>query len=92
MPNKKNSKYCRVCGLSQEDLPWGEDGKTPSFEICHCCGVEFGYEDSSVDCVKRFRADWILKGSNWFDDKEKPPNWNLKEQLKNIPEEFREEI
>lgn len=39
-----NSFYCRVCGLYLGYQPWGEDGKTPSYEICPCCGVEFGYE------------------------------------------------
>jgi len=30
---------CRVCGLEQDDTPWGEDGKTASFNICDCCAV-----------------------------------------------------
>jgi len=25
---------CRVCGLYIDDLPWGEDGNCPTYEIC----------------------------------------------------------
>jgi hypothetical protein len=38
---------CRVCGLDQQSPPWGVDGKSPTYAICDCCGVEFGYEDST---------------------------------------------
>lgn len=37
--------FCRVCGLYIEDEPWGKDGSCPTYEICSCCGVEFGNED-----------------------------------------------
>jgi len=80
--------HCRVCGLYYDDLPWGEDGATPIFEICPCCGVEFGYEDRTYETVKMFREKWLLAGSKWFMQKEKPLEWNLEEQLRNIPEEF----
>ena len=37
--------YCRICGYRLGFEPWGDDGKTPTYEICPCCGVEFGNED-----------------------------------------------
>lgn len=58
----KEIRYCRVCGLKYEEPPWGFDGKTPSFEICQCCGVEFGYEDATVVGVNRYRKKWISSG------------------------------
>jgi hypothetical protein len=79
---------CRICGLLQEDPPWGEDDKTPSFEICACCGVEFGYEDINFVSIRNYRARWLEEGAEWFDVKAKPMEWNLEEQLKNIPSEF----
>ncbi|PBC22211.1 hypothetical protein CK226_16405 [Mesorhizobium sp. WSM4311] len=44
--NPQGKFKCRVCGLDQSpDMPWGESGGEPSYAICSCCGVEFGYED-----------------------------------------------
>lgn len=87
MENKENY-YCRVCGLEQVDPPWGEDEKNPSFEICECCGVEFGYEDSLIQGVKKYRQEWLNKRANWHEPKYQPQDWDLKSQLTNIPEKF----
>ena len=81
---------CRVCGLRQEDAPWGPDGKIPTHEICDCCGVEFGYEDSSVKSALNYRNEWLKEGARWFRPKAKPSNWNLEKQLTCIPNAFRE--
>ena len=81
--HKNEKNICKVCGLFQEEPPWGDDGNSPSFEICDCCGVEFGYEDSTTESIKRFRENWIASGVNWFNSKEKPDQWSLGEQLKN---------
>lgn len=61
-----NSFYCRVCGLYLGYQPWGEDGKTPSYEICPCCGVEFGYEDDSKSSIQAYREQWIRNDCQWF--------------------------
>jgi hypothetical protein len=62
---------CPVCfygGLTEN--PWDED--SPSFEICPCCGVEFGYDDFSLDETERARKQavlrklWEAKGFPWF--------------------------
>lgn len=89
--NNKNimiQHNCRVCGFYNEDPPWGEDGNSPTYEICSCCGVEHGNEDYSIPSVKVYRSEWINKGAIWFNKKEKPPVWDLTEQMKNIPKEF----
>lgn len=88
MPSDTYIHNCRVCGLFLEDPPWGNDGKTPLYEFCPCCGVEFGYQDSSLEGTKRFRKQWIENGMKWDDEKQKPDNWDPKEQFKNIPTEF----
>jgi hypothetical protein len=79
-------KYtCQVCGYPElEEAPWGEDGKTASFNICPCCGVEFGYEDITEEGMSNFRNKWIGSGGKWFNEKMRPENWDMKEQLKNI--------
>lgn len=79
---------CKVCGLKQASLPWGADNKTPSFEICACCGVEFGYEDSTLIAIKKYREEWINNGAKWFKPKETPLLWSLENQLMMIPKEY----
>ena len=89
MGNDKGSHYCRVCGLDQGEPPWGEYGDCPTFGICFCCGVEFGYQDCFPEDVERYRNEWLAKGAPWRDPEEKPDNWSLEEQMKNIPDEFK---
>ncbi|OLY94437.1 hypothetical protein [Cnuella takakiae] len=84
MEDLKKDFRCRVCGLEQIEKPWGDDGATPSFEICDCCGVEFGYEDSTELSIKRYREDWLRRGGEWFDKKAKPIDWSLDEQIKYV--------
>jgi hypothetical protein len=79
---------CRVCGLYINELPWEEDGQSPTYEICPCCGVEFGNEDYTIESIKKYRTEWIQTGAKWFSPKEKPFIWNIESQLQNIPKEF----
>ncbi len=81
-----NKFVCRVCGNPQADPPWGEDNQSPTYEICDCCGVEFGYGDCTPKAIKVFRDRWLVTGGNWKYPKYKPDNWSLEEQMKNIPE------
>lgn len=80
---------CRVCGLYSNDLPWGVEGNCPTYEICPCCGVEFGNEDYTISSTRQYREKWLSEGGNWFEPKEKPEKWDKEEQFKNIPKEFR---
>ncbi len=84
-----NMPICRICGHSSENFPWGEDGKSPSFQICSCCGVQFGKEDDTLESIKEYRAGWISKGGKWFVKNETPEGWNIETQMKNIPNEFK---
>jgi hypothetical protein len=83
------SYYCRVCGLRQDFQPWGEHDKTPTFETCVCCGVNFGCEDCNKEFIWKFRDEWVKNGGNWTDLGKKPSNWSLEEQMKNIPEKYK---
>ena len=80
-----HNHHCRVCGYYLDDPPWAEDGHTPTYEICPCCAVEFGYEDYTVESAKQYRENWIRKGVIWFDPEQKPVAWDLQAQLKNVP-------
>ena len=79
---------CRVCGLYIEDATWGEDNKTPTYEICPCCGVEFGNEDYTLESTRIYRFNWIKSGAKWFSRKEQPLNWRVEDQFKFIPEDW----
>ncbi len=80
--------HCRVCGLLQDEPPWGDDGKSPNFVICPCCGTEFGYEDCSPDAARRARAEWISRGGDWFSPAARPDNWSRAAELKMVPAQF----
>jgi hypothetical protein len=80
---------CRVCGAAQDDYPWGKDGKTPSFDICSCCGTEFGYEDATLNAILRKRKLWIDSGGKWLRPEHMPKDWDLEESLRTIPIEFK---
>lgn|ERR1035437_6614315 len=84
-----NTHECRICGYYVNDFPWGEDGRSPSFQICSCCGVQFGKEDDTLESIKEYRAGWISKGGKWFAKNETPEDWDIETQMKNIPNEFK---
>lgn len=92
MTEIKYTQVCRVCGYYDPDyleyFPWGENGCVPSYDICECCGVEFGYEDWILESIRHYRAEWLAGGTKWFVPKSKPEDWNLEEQLKQIPPQF----
>lgn len=79
---------CRICGLEQKSPTWDEEGSS-SYNICHCCGVEFGIQDTPYDGVVEYREEWIQNGAQWSSPKMKPDGWDLEKQLKNIPEKWR---
>lgn len=76
---------CRVCGAYYAGYyPWGKDGQTPTFDICQCCGVEFGFEDFTPESIEVYQEEWIARGPVWYDAKTRPENWDAAKQLENI--------
>jgi hypothetical protein len=84
----KENYLCRICGLRHPHPPWGDDGHAPSFEICDCCGAEFGYHDATIQAIRNYRDRWLSEGAIWFISNEKPNEWSLEDQLKQIPNRF----
>lgn len=76
-PEKRLVRYCPLCGYGPfpEPLPTVDELRA-SFEICPCCGCEYGYSDTRV-----YREAWLARGAPWRDEREKPENWDLSEQL-----------
>lgn len=84
----KKDNHCRVCGYGLPIPPWGADGRSPTWEICPCCGTEFGYEDCTPTSTRSAREKWIANGKKWFDATKKPANWSFDSQSEDIPDEF----
>jgi hypothetical protein len=84
---KKNKYICPVCGYDDlNEAPYKDyDAKTAaSFEICPCCGTEFGYTDDEISWLE-LRKRWIKSGHNWFSKTtKKPKKWSYASQLLNI--------
>jgi hypothetical protein len=84
-------QFCRVCGIKydHDHWPWGDDNKTGSFEICICCGVTFGYQDTLPSSARKFRENWISGGMIWRRIELRPANWGWQSQFDNIPNDFK---
>lgn len=83
-----DSYTCRVCGFHWEEKPWGEDGHSPTYAICPCCGVEWGNEDYCLESIRKFRSEWVGKGCQWFDIRQRPSDWDYQIQLRNVDANF----
>jgi len=76
---------CPVCGYTDgEFLPWGESGEDPSFDICPCCGVEYGYEDFTVESAAKYRLAWLRRGPKPFRPSIEFRDWDWAVQMRNI--------
>lgn len=82
----KEKNICPICGFDGLEEPY----QLGSFDICPCCGIEFGYEDSVPRAEylperwAHLRNKWKEKGYRWSFEEYKPQNWNLNDQLKNL--------
>jgi hypothetical protein len=73
--------------------PWSHPGPPPyerwygdpSYEVCPCCGFEFGNDDNpgtaAPSSFERYRQEWIAAGCPWLDPSQRPAGWRLEEQL-----------
>lgn len=85
---------CPVCGYPDQieaDLDTQWQALVSSYDICSCCGTEFGLDvrGASLEAVKqsihRRRAEWISEGHPWFFKQESPPkSWDWRAQLRTI--------
>lgn len=62
----------------------------PSYEVCGCCGFEFGNDDepgtAQPTSFEEHLTDWIAGGCVWFDAALRPNDWSLAAQLDGIGE------
>lgn len=61
---RTHGNMCLVCGLVGLEAPAYDSHGCASFEICSCCGTEFGYDDATRSHAE-LRAAWIEGGMKW---------------------------
>lgn len=72
---------CRYDGLREP--PYNEEGQG-SYEICVCCGFQFGNDDypEKEPAYRMWRTKWVENGCKWFSKKTQPPkHWCADKQL-----------
>ena len=82
----KRKKYmCPVCGFDSLAEPAFDEHGLPSYEVCPCCGFEFGFDSSNEPAAfARYRNKWLESGAVWFISRMKPKAWDKLKQLKNL--------
>jgi hypothetical protein len=75
---------CPVCGYNGLDTPSYDGFGNPSYDICDCCGTQFGYHDHSTSFAV-LRDRWIAKGMPWHSRAvAPPPGWDPVQQLRSL--------
>jgi hypothetical protein len=70
-----NYYTCPVCGFGGMLYPPND------YNICSCCGTEFGLDDVEIT-HRELRREWLRNGAPWFSDELPPPfGWNPFVQL-----------
>ena len=61
--------------------PYCQHFGNPSYEVCACCGFEFGNDDDPGTrppvSFSAYRAEWIADGAPWFDPSKKLTGWTV---------------
>lgn len=81
---------CLVCGFDKLKNPIYDNNDNGTYEICVCCGFQYGYDDFPNKQVSyvNWREKWIKNGYKWFSNSTpKPKDWNPKLQLQKFFDE-----
>lgn len=67
------------------DPPYSKYFGDASYDVCPCCGFEFGNDDEpgtgKPTTFEEYLHDWIGAGCEWFLPEKRPENWDLGRQL-----------
>ncbi|NOU93104.1 hypothetical protein GC093_07655 [Paenibacillus sp. LMG 31456] len=74
---------CPVCGYDELKQPPYDEKGNESFDVCLCCGFEFGVDDM-LFTFEAYRKEWLSNGAKWFFANIQSDNWSVDDQLKNI--------
>ena len=87
LETKPYEKIPEKVNYSEISPPYSKIWGQPSYEVCDCCGFEFGFDDepgegAEPETFEKYLANWAREGCNWFSPDERPVNWSLEVQLK----------
>lgn len=88
-PGPEWETVCRVCGYDDGVDAFWEAGWPNEGNICDCCGNEPSVGDTSVMGLRNYRGYWLGQGAPWSSPNYRPKDWDILEQVKNIPSEWR---
>lgn len=77
---------CPVCGFDglEEKALDNETWKDYyTYEVCPCCDTEFGFDNYKFS-YSTLRTNWFKNGASFKYLEDKPEDWNLENQLKNL--------
>ncbi|HSI13899.1 MAG TPA: hypothetical protein VK961_17770 [Chthoniobacter sp.] len=77
---------CPVCGWPELHEPPRSASGAASFELCPCCGFEFGFDDDDQGLTyEQARTRWIAGGMKWWSSsRPAPAEWNASRQLARV--------
>ncbi|WP_206171040.1 hypothetical protein [Phragmitibacter flavus] len=77
---------CPVCGFANLKEPPRAASGGGSYEICPCCGFQFGVDDDDRGLTdEQAREAWVAKGMPWKSKSRKAPEgWDAAEQVQNF--------
>lgn len=78
--------HCPVCGYMYLSRPPHGSTGGASYEICPCCGIQFGYDDDDLGVsYSNWLEKWISNGMTWFSKSVPPPEgWSAIDQKNNM--------
>ena len=84
---RKTYQHCPICGYplfdGNPDQFVENMALHVSYNICECCGCEFGLDDTP-----EYRFAWIKGGFKWLYPEKKPAGWDPKQQFRNCDPEW----
>jgi len=77
---------CPVCGFDGLEEPPTTPECGDSYEICSCCGFQFGVSDGDRGFTyEGWRQAWISNGMRWWStSRAAPPGWDPVAQLRRV--------
>ncbi|HSE22875.1 MAG TPA: hypothetical protein VLB68_14505 [Pyrinomonadaceae bacterium] len=78
--------FCPVCGFDGLDEPPYSQSGVGLYEICPCCGFQFGVTDDNQGIsFHEWREAWIERGTPWTSLWRTAPNgWDPLAQLRGL--------
>jgi rubredoxin len=66
--------------------PYEDHWGMATYQVCLCCGYEFGFDDNPGDdqpgtSFREYLKTWFNNGQEWFHPKEKPQDYDILKQL-----------